>query len=648
MKVKVKKVNSLRRIEYYVTQKVYDELYKKSKNNYKFKNLIDLICDKKNILLAYRTLKFNKGSYTPGLNKKTIKNLKGWNEDKLLAYVRNRIKNYQPTEIRRTRIPKPNGKMRPLGIPNIEERLIQKCIYQVLEPICEAKFHNHSYGFRPGRSCHHAIARATHHSNIGMNYFVVDMDIKGFFDNVNHAKLLKQIWSLGIQDKNLISLISKMLKAPIKGEGVPTRGTPQGGILSPLLSNIVLNELDWWISDQWETYKAWHTYSRNGSKYYALKTRTKMKEVWIVRYADDFKIYTKTYNHARKIKLATEKWLKKRLNLDISQEKSKIVNLKRNYSEFLGFKLKVSWLGPKKEKCKRDKSHTRKQAISKNIDRRLRESKRKPRFKVISRLTDRSIKNAIYKIRKAVIRWQKARNRKNTFKLNSTIRGLHNYYRSATFVSEAFSYINHVTKKVIYNRTNNARSSSNKGICTTSSGWLKLYPKHEKSKPIFLNCVRLYPVHGVSFDVNSVMNYTQEKCKYTEKGRTLLEHKNLDINLIKGIEHMLTQPLRNRSIEYKDNRISVFTKQQGKCAITGELLDKTNLHCHHRVPRGQDGTDEFSNLICITDGIHELIHTNDYRRIGTWIRYYKLTKKQIKKVNELRKLIVGRVEIKVG
>ncbi len=114
----------------------------------------------------------------------------------------------------------------------------------------------------------------------------MDVDIKGFYDNVNHSKLLKQIWSLGIHDKTLLSIISKLLKAEIQGEGVPTKGTPQGGILSPLLSNIVLNELDWWISDQWETFKTDFDYKHPG-KYHALKHSSKLKECYIVRYADD-------------------------------------------------------------------------------------------------------------------------------------------------------------------------------------------------------------------------------------------------------------------------------------------------------------------------------------------------------------------------
>ena len=250
------KKTKLRYNEYYDMQRVYDSLYSASKNGNNFYKLLEIIGSEENIRLAYRNLKSNKGSNTKGTDGKTIDDIKELTDETVINTVREMLADYKPKSVRRVYIPKPGSdKKRPLGIPCIWDRLVQQCILQVLEPICEPKFHNHSYGFRPNRDTHHAISRTVSMINMYKHYYCVDVDIKGFFDNVDHGKLLKQIWTLGIRDKRLISIISKILKSEIKGEGIPTKGTPQGGIISPLLSLIVLNELDWWISNQWETFK---------------------------------------------------------------------------------------------------------------------------------------------------------------------------------------------------------------------------------------------------------------------------------------------------------------------------------------------------------------------------------------------------------
>ena len=145
------------------------------------------------------------------------------------------------------------------------DRLIQQCIKQVMEPICEAKFSNNSYGFRPGRSSEQAIQRSYCLMQLTKLHYVIEFDIKGFFDNVNHPKLIKQIWAMGIRDKHLIWIIRQILKAPIKmpdgSMSFPDKGTPQGGIISPLLANIVLNELDHWVESQWQQHPVIHKYS---------------------------------------------------------------------------------------------------------------------------------------------------------------------------------------------------------------------------------------------------------------------------------------------------------------------------------------------------------------------------------------------------
>jgi retron-type reverse transcriptase len=196
----LKKRQKLRNAEYYSMQEVCDELYKKSVEGKNFNDLMPIISCENNILLAYRNIKNNDGSQTAGTDGLTIERYKDWTEKEFVEYFQSKLQNCQPKSVRRVEIPKAYqpGKTRPLGIPCMDDRVIQQCILQVLEPICEAKFHKHSYGFRPNRATSHAIARANYLMWNNQLHYVVDIDIKGFFDNVNHGKLLKQIQPQGI------------------------------------------------------------------------------------------------------------------------------------------------------------------------------------------------------------------------------------------------------------------------------------------------------------------------------------------------------------------------------------------------------------------------------------------------------------------
>ena len=270
---KVLCMDAQRHAEYYGMQRIFDELYAKSKAGETFTGLMELVLSPDNIMLAYRNIKTNTGSYTAGTDKQNIGDIGRLPPAEVIGKVRKIVTGsehgYRPKPVRRKDIPKPNGKTRPLGIPCIWDRLVQQCIKQILEPICEAKFSNNSYGFRPNRSVEHAISRTYSLLQRAHLHYVLEFDIKGFFDNVNHSKLIKQLWTLGIQDKQLLFVIRRILKAPIRmpdGSTVyPTKGTPQGGIISPLLANVVLNELDHWIDSQWtehpvaNRYGTWRT-----------------------------------------------------------------------------------------------------------------------------------------------------------------------------------------------------------------------------------------------------------------------------------------------------------------------------------------------------------------------------------------------------
>lgn len=594
--LKVKKSTSLRNNEYYSMQDVFDNLYNKSNKGYNFTNLMQYITDENNIMLAYRSIKNNKGSTTAGTDKRDISYYEKMDRKELIKLIQRKFQNYTPKSVRRVEIPKPNGKTRPLGIPCVEDRIIQQCIRQVLEPICEAKFYAHSYGFRPNRSTEHALSRCSTLINKANLHYVVDIDIKGFFDNINHSKLKKQIWNMGIRDKNLISIIGKILKAEIEGEGIPTKGTPQGGIISPLLSNIALNELDWWVCSQWETFTTNHEYSFLG-KYRAQK-KTNLKEMWIVRYADDFKIFCRDYKSAEKIYHATTQWLSERLNLEVSSEKSKITNLRKKSSEFLGFKLKANLKGNK--------------------------------YICHTNMSDKALKNTTEMLKNQIKIINQKRDPNEVSKLNSMIMGSHNYYRLATHCCKDFSKIHFLATKTLDNRLKDVMSNKPK----YSTTYQKLYGEY-KGKTRTVLGVTVFPIYGCKFKIPK--NFSQDICNYTETGRAKIHKKLTGYNNL--IIYLLKNAQNNTSVQFNDNRISLIAGQQGKCYVTGEPLTPNNMECHHKLPRSQGGTDEYKNLVWVKSDIHKLIHCTQQDTIDKYMSILNLNEKGLARINSLRKQV---------
>ena len=616
--MKPKKKRKLRNAEYYDIQSVLDELYEKSKSDCKFVDLISIIASEENIKLAYRNIKKNKGSKTHGTDGKTIADLEKWQTDTLIKHIRKKLAFYQPQAVRRVEIPKANGKTRPLGIPTIIDRLIQQCIYQVLEPIAEAKFHERNNGFRPNRSVEHAMAQVYKMIQTQHLYYVIDIDIKSFFDNVQHGKLLKQLWTLGIRDKRLLKIISVMLKAEVAGIGFPEKGTPQGGIISPLLANVVLNELDWWITSQWEaipTRKEYRgktlksgTIDRSGY-YRVLRQNSRLKECFIIRYADDFKIFCRYRNEASKLFKATKMWLKERLGLDISEEKSRIVNLKKNYSEFLGFKIKVHRKGMDRSGKTR---YTVKSNVSEKALSKIKE-KAKEQIKLIK--TPKNLKEEALHI--------------NLY--NLLVIGTHNYYCLATHVNKDFDKIAfHVRKKIYINLR---QKLDKKG--EFQYDYLKA--KYGKSKEVrFIHGKTLVPIgyvqHKNPMDKKKCIN------KFTPKGRQEI-HKTLECVNLKILHYLMRNPIPSRSIEYNDNRLSLYCAMQGKCAITGKILEIGEIHCHHKTPIKSGGTDKYENLLLISEDVHILLHATNSETIEKYFKKLCLDSKQRNKLNKYRQIL---------
>ena len=626
-KDKAQKKTKLRHAEYYDFQGIQDKLYADSQKGKEFKHLVEIIALPENIRLAYRNIKANHGSKTAGTDGRTIKDLERLSDEKLVALVQRKLDWYQPQSVRRVEIPKGNdpAKVRPLGIPTILDRLIQQCVLQILEPICEAKFHEHSYGFRPNRCQEHAIALVYKNIQVSHCYFVVDIDIKGFFDNVNHGKLLKQMWTLGIRDKQLLSIVSAMLKAEVAEIGFPEKGTPQGGIISPLLSNIVLNELDWWVASQWEEFPTRKKYAtgtnyngsaNKGNKYKMLRDYTTLKEVTCVRYADDFKLFTKNYQQAKKLFYAVQDWLKGRLGLDISPEKSKIVNLRKQYSEFLGLRIKAANHG----------------------------SKQKPNYVVESHIKEKSIEKISECMKRLIHDIEfpgpgKRAEHAAVARFNAYVFSAHNYYDMATMVCHdlhplAFS-VHKSLKARLRKRLKTAKQARKKKLRYPIPDFIKeRYGDSDQLR--FVRGYALIPIGYVKH--RNPMMKRRVINSYTTEGREAI-HKKLGRNIDTNIMHYLMRnPIPYRSAAYNDNRISLYCAQFGKCAITGEKLEIGNIHCHHKLPKHLGGSDEYKNLVIVSESVHRLIHATNPEIIRKYLQKLNLDAKQLRKLNKLRSL----------
>ena len=258
--------------------------------------LLEEILNPNNLNKAYKKVVANKG--VSGIDGITVEEEFDYlkeNGDRIKNQIRKR--RYKPQPVKRVQIPKENGKMRNLGIPTVTDRIIQQAIFQVISPIFEKQFNDNSFGFRPGKSCEQAVTKALEYLNDGYEW-IVDIDLEKFFDTVNQDKLITIIGKT-ITDGDVVSLIRKYLSAGEMEKGIvkPTYvGTPQGGNLSPLLSNIMLNELD----------KELETRGLN-----------------FIRYADDCIIVVKSEKAANRVLTSITKFIEKKLGLKVNAEKSK-------------------------------------------------------------------------------------------------------------------------------------------------------------------------------------------------------------------------------------------------------------------------------------------------------------------------------------
>lgn len=328
-------------------KKLTDLLYEKSKQGATFTGLMEAISNEVTIITAIHNIKANAGSKTAGVDRNKMDKYLQMPKAAVIELICSTVSDYKPKPAKRIYIEKANGKKRPLGIPTVLDRIVQECIRIIIEPICEAKFYPHSYGFRPYRAQKHAvrdivnIINGSNRSNT-MPVYALEGDIKGCFDNINHRILLNKLWRIGIHDKRLLKIISQMLKAGYMEQDAffdTSVGTGQGSVLSPLLANVYLNDFDWYVGR-----KYYHPFSKHRLRSSEMKKlrRQGVFPKYNIRFADDWVILTTAEKEALRLKKELTKYFKYRLKLEISEEKTVVTDMKVTGVRFLGFNIRVA------------------------------------------------------------------------------------------------------------------------------------------------------------------------------------------------------------------------------------------------------------------------------------------------------------------
>lgn len=583
-------------------RKTLDGLYQGSKNNEPQFGLIEIMKSRETIITAIHNIKANRGSKTVGIDEKDINAYLQMNESKLLKTVRNCLDNYFPRPVRRVYVPKRDGKKRPLGIPTILDRIIQELTRIVLEPIAEAKFYEYSFGFRPSRSIEHAQREILDRVTKSQMYIAIEGDIKGFFDHINHNKLIEIMWGMGIKDKRFLTLIKKMLKAGALEEGKTWKtemGTPQGGIISPLLANIYLNNFDWMIAKKFQAHPARNLVAlkdlRHVHRYH--------KKCQIIRYADDWVIFCEDREQANQLLTKCRKYLKYVLKLELSEDKTLITDLREKRMKFLGYEF---FLEPTPSKrypysCKSLPDISRLKEKVREITKELRK---------INSLRDSMDNVCILE------------------KVNAKIVGLAEFYKTCTsaHIMKSQDQKLYQTAYKKWCKLNGGQKIRWENFVISAKEVSNRPNRHEKRNDrIFYLEVEGLKIGLTKFQFTPSTiphRWKQGISSYTFEGRIYLEKKNkgkwlkergtiyntdtLPIRRI-GLIHKQINPRYN--FEYIMNREYAFNRDRGKCRCCGIQLSPKNIHCHHIKPwLPLDKVNKVVNLASVCVYCHEKIH----------------------------------------
>jgi RNA-directed DNA polymerase len=597
-----------------------DLIYIKSKENKVFNGIYEIAFNEVTITTAIHNIKANKGIKTKGIDEKTIDYYLQMKKEKLLEVIKKEVENYRPKPVKRIYIKKSNGKFRKIGISTILDRIIQECIRIAIEPIAEGKFYPHSYGFRPYRRQKDAINYTILTLNKGSkSKYVIEGDIKTYFDDIDHNILKRKLYRIGIADKRIIAMIMKMVKVGyiyLEEYATSESGFSQGSVLSPLMSNIYLNSFDWIIARK-------YLYQNRSITDSWARQKLRLKgysPIVLIRFCDDWIIITDNIKAAYGILRFVDKYFKYKLKISLSEEKTLVTDVRKKSIKFLGFRAKL-------ERRRITPSKPEEKIVAKAFpDPERVKTKINKVCEEIKSLTDHKTEES-----KAV----------QVERINSKIVGIGEYWSKVI--------CNRVFKKfdsLVYN--------------TTSKTFKKMYGKNMRRHKVPINQLsnrpnrhlKKYKANTWAIELEDMWIgitkislthsqrdsycYDQKKTPYTNEGRKL-KQKELSRRLklsrptLYDPEELTKYQHKLFNFEYFMNSEYAYNRDKGKCKICGKFLSKETRICHHINTKSPiSKINKVPNLSWAHKSCYRLIHTN------IPLTELKLTKKIISKIKKFR------------